>query len=179
MDLVSGDKGGSDSSEPAQQSDNNESSEPADNEAYYSAIAAKLSEDATTIGEIVYNGNLSYSNLSESEFDGVLEMEVLKDSDWIEGDDGGMITYAEAVYNAVIVYYDSWLSGNTDEDLVGINRLELGEIRHDDNGYYALVRVTYADKDGGISEELNTCYLTVNGNSMCIERIGKEENEDE
>ena len=103
------------------------------------------------------------------------DLDVLEDSDWIENDEGGMVTYAEAIYDSIIAYYDSWLSGNTDENLVGINSLELGEIRHDDEGYYALSRVTYADKDGGSYDVLQTCYLTVNGNSMFIEKISEEE----
>ena len=172
MDLVSGNKG-SDSAEPAPAP--SEEGEDQDVESYYPSMVAKLADNATTIGEITYNEDLTYSSLTDTAFDGVLDLDVLEDSDWIENDEGGMVTYAEAIYDSIIAYYDSWLSGNTDENLVGINSLELGEIRHDDEGYYALSRVTYADKDGGSYDVLQTCYLTVNGNSMFIEKISEEE----
>ena len=174
MDLVSGNKSDGGSAEPAEQPADGEETSTSDAEAYYPAMVSELANNATTIGEITYNEALTYQDMTESEFEGVIDMETLQDSEWIENEEGRTVTYAEAVYDAVIAYYDSWLSGNTDEELVGINRLELGEIRTDGEGYYALVRVAYADSDGGILEQTQTCYLTENGNSMFIERIATE-----
>ncbi len=143
-------------------------------DAYYPAMIAKLTENVKTIGDVQYNANLTYSTVDQPAYSDILDKDTLKDSEWQENDDGQMVTYAEAIYEAVIAWYDGWQEDNTDSELVGINSVELGEIKKDDTGYYVLTKVIYADKDGGTTETAQTCYLTIEDDSMFVNEIRED-----
>jgi hypothetical protein len=129
----------------------------------------ELSKNAKTIGEVVYNENLSYSKVPKSSFDGAESLETLKDSEWSEG-----TTYAGGIYSTIISYYDEWKDRNTDESLVGIDTLELGEIKQSSDGYYVLCKTTYATSDGSKAATYQTCYITLIDGKMFIDEIKGE-----
>lgn len=135
----------------------------------YLSMVSDLSKDASTIGQALYSEELNYSMVSKSNFEGVESMETLKDSAWTDD-----MTYAGGVFSAVINYYDEWKSRNTDESLVGIDSLELGEIKQSDKGYYILTKTTFASKDGNKVATYQTCYVTLMDDSMFINEIKGE-----
>lgn len=49
------------------------------------------------------------------------------DAVWLENE---QITYAQGILTAVVEYYGEWKDANEDENLIGINKLEIGEILH-------------------------------------------------
>ena len=138
-------------------------------EGMYTSMVNELSKNAKTMGEVVYNENLSYSKVPKSSFDGAESLETLKDSEWSEG-----TTYAGGIYSTIISYYDEWKDRNTDESLVGIDTLELGEIKQSSDGYYVLCKTTYATSDGSKAATYQTCYITLIDGSMFIDEIKGE-----
>ncbi len=138
-------------------------------EGMYTSMVNELSKDAKTMGEVVYNENLNYSKVSKSSFDGAESLETLKDSEWSEG-----TTYAGGIYSTVISYYDEWKDRNTDESLVGIDTLEVGEIKQSKDGYYVLCKTTYATSDGSKAATYQTCYITLIDGKMYIDEIKGE-----
>ena len=138
-------------------------------EGMYTSMVNELSKDAKTMGEVVYNENLNYSKVSKSSFDGAESLETLKDSEWSEG-----TTYAGGIYSTVISYYDEWKDRNTDESLVGIDTLEVGEIKQSKDGYYVLCKTTYATSDGSKAATYQTCYITLIDGKMFIDEIKGE-----
>jgi len=139
-------------------------------EGAYIAMVSDLSKNATTMGEVVYNPDLSYSMVAKSNFEGVESLETLKDAQWTDDS-----TYAGGVFEAVINYYDEWINRNTDETLVGIDSLELGEIKQAaDDDYYILTKTTYASKDGNKAATYQTCYISLVEDSMFINEIKGE-----
>ncbi|MBQ5954654.1 MAG: zinc ribbon domain-containing protein [Firmicutes bacterium] len=138
-------------------------------EGMYTSMVNELSKNAKTIGEVVYNENLNYSKVPKSSFDGAESLETLKDSEWSEG-----TTYAGGIYSTIISYYDEWKDRNTDESLVGIDTLELGEIKQSSDGYYVLCKTTYATSDGSKAATYQTCYITLIDGKMFIDEIKGE-----
>ena len=139
----------------------------------YASMASDISLASETIGEVVYSEGLVFSDISDPAFDGVESMQTLVDSKWMEKD-GKEVTYAEEIFKAVAAHYNEWSAGNSDSSLLGINTLELGEIRSDGEGYYILTRTTYATESGNTESTLQTCYLTVSDDTMFINEIKQE-----
>ena len=142
--------------------------------AYYQGVVSTLSQGVTEIAEIIYQDELSYSDIDEPAFDGVANALPFVDEDWYEDENGNKVTYAEGIYAAIINYYIGWPNINTNENLIGVNKLELGEINKDSEGYYSLIRVTYATADGSQEIQTKTCFLTEQNNKMFIEEIKEE-----
>ena len=140
----------------------------------YPAMITELALSADTIGDVAYSGDLSYTNVPQPAFAGVESMELLGDSVWLD-EDGVQTTYAQGIFQTVINYYNEWKDRNTDENLVGINALELGEIRAGENGYYILTGTTFATAEGNTQTTYQTCYVTVTDDSMFIDEIRTEE----
>ena len=61
--------------------------------------------------------------------------------DWTTDQNGRTVTYGQALLRAVVRYYDGWKERNQDDSLVGINVLEIGEIRVGAEGFYLLCKV--------------------------------------
>ena len=172
LNLFGGNGGESDeeSTEPTGDVDINDS---AIEEGSYIAMINDLSKNADTIGQVSYNDGLNYSIVSKSAFDGVEKLETLKDSEWTKDGDK-VTTYAGGIFASIIDYYNEWKDRNTDENLVGIDSLEIGEIKQGENGYYALTKTTYATKDSGKVATYQTCYVSLLEGSMFIEEIKGE-----
>jgi hypothetical protein len=135
----------------------------------YMAMISELSKSANTIGEVVYNEGLNYSMVPQSNFEGVEKMETLQDSQWTD-----TRTYAGGIFEVVINYYNEWKDRNTDETLVGIDSLELGEIKQGNDGYYILTKNTYATSDGNKAATYQTCYVSILEGNMFINEIKGE-----
>ena len=142
---------------------------------YFQGVVSSLTKDITDMGEIVYQDDLKYSDIMEPAFGEVAGADRFIDEDWYEDESGTKVTYAEAIYSEVINYYVDWQQGNDDDNIAGISKLELGEIKNVGDNYYALVRVAYANKDGETETMTQTCYLTANDdNTMFLEEIKEE-----
>ena len=135
----------------------------------------ELSEQATTIGEIKYNPDLTYDKVVNPHFDGIMDMIPLDNGLFTINQEGEAVTYGEAICSAVIAYYDAWQGENTDETYVGINTLEIGDIRTDGSNFYVLTRAIYAKNDGTTATSVRSCRLASSGDSMVLEEIGEEQ----
>ena len=112
--------------------------------AYLSNIITEKSADVATIGTVTFDQDLVYEEGKTYAFEEISKADDFVDADW-EGMDA---TYGEKLLEAVIKYYDGWQDTNKDESLVGINKLEIGELKTGQSGFYTLCRVTYAAADG-------------------------------
>ena len=157
--------------EPADVSDDTAKDSDA---AYYQGIISSKSQDIADIGEIMYSEDLKYASIDEPAYEEVNGADEFIDEDWYEAEDGSKVTYAEEIYGSILDYYAGWSESNTDDTLVGINRLELGEIVKTESGYYALTRVTYLTEDGEPKTVTQTCYLSEKDHTMFIEEIKEE-----
>jgi len=138
---------------------------------YMDSLIADASAEMQTIGEAVYNDELTFDMLDSYSFEEIPDADDFVDADWYEDSEGTAITYGEKMMESLIRYYDSWQAVNTDEALVGINSLELGEIKTGKEGFYVLCRVTYAGADGGSVEKYHTVYLRISDKAMIINEI--------
>ncbi|MBR5230596.1 MAG: zinc-ribbon domain-containing protein [Firmicutes bacterium] len=168
--LISGDREDSDNS------GKDESGDVSSNEdLYMESLVASATEDMKTIGEAYYASELSFDKLTSYSFDEIAEAEKFEEADWFTDSQGNVVTYGKSVMEALLRYYDSWQGVNKDESLVGINSLEIGEIRTGDKEFYVLCRVTYAGADGGRVEKNQTVHLKISDKTMIINEI-KEDN---
>ncbi len=138
--------------------------------AYLSNIITEKSADVATIGTVTYNQELVYEDDKTYAFEEVSKADDFVDADW-EGMDA---TYGEKLLEAVINYYDSWIDTNKDESLVGINTLEIGELKTGEAGFYTLCRVTYAAADGSEITSVQTVYTVISDGMMLINEIKEE-----
>ena len=74
----------------------------------------------------------------------------------------------------VCLLYTSWQESNEDPDLIGINKLEIGEIRTGGEGYYVLYRLTFAGADGTDVVKYETAYVIISQDTMVINEIKEE-----
>ena len=107
-------------------------------DAYYTQLVSEAAENMTTIGQAQYNSELRYSENRTYSFAEIPDTTDFTDMEWTKDADGNPVTYAEALIDAVVRYYDGWQSTNNDKTLVGINVLEIGEIRVGAEGFYVL-----------------------------------------
>lgn len=130
---------------------------------------------ATTIGEIVFDENIRYDLDKKYAFDEINTSEGFKDSEWQEDDNGMKLTYGKAVIRRVISHFDQWKKKNKNKELIGINKLSIGEIRQTEDGYFNLVKVSYATKDGKGEEKLISLFLEPIQDKMMLSAIKEEE----
>ena len=97
-----------------------------------------------------------------------------EDSEWKTDSDGTPVTHAEGVLDAVVGYYGQWQATNQNTSLIGINKLEIGEIRTGEEGYYVPCRLTFAGADGENVVEHVTACVKISQNSMMINKIEEE-----
>ena len=164
---------GDDGEKTGAQDDTTQSSDN-EKEVYMSGLVESASKDMNTIGEAVFAPELKYNMLKDYGFEEISEAESFVDADWQEDAEGNGITYGRKLAEALINFYDGWQSSNTDESLVGINKLEIGEIRTGKEGFYALCRVTYAASDGKDVVKYQTVFLKISGNNMVINEIKED-----
>ena len=142
---------------------------------YMDSLIAEASSEMKTIGETMYNEDLTFDMFDSYSFEEIPDADDFVDADWYEDSEGSAVTYGEKIMESLIRYYDSWQAVNTDETLVGINSLEFGEIKTGKEGFYVLCKVTYAGADGGTAEKYQTAYLRISDKAMIINEI-KEDN---
>ena len=75
---------------------------------------------------------------------------------------------------AVISYFNGWMDTNEDESLIGVNSLEIGEIRSSGDGYYVLTSVTYAAASGDTVSRRETVHLTENNGQITVADVKEE-----
>ena len=143
-------------------------------EVYMTSLVEKESKDVKTIGEAVFSPDLKFSLLKEYSFEEIAEAESFVDADWLEDENGNPVTYGQKLIGTLVKYYDSWQSANNDISLVGINKLEIGEIKTGNEGFYALCRISYASEDGNDVVKYQTVYLRISGDAMIINEIKED-----
>lgn len=142
---------------------------------YISEILAGLAP-ATTIGQVMEDPTLKYDLTKTYAFKGVSKSTEFVDSDFKTGEDGEKATYAEELIGALVSHYDQWKNTNEDTSLIGINKLEIGEIRTGQKGYFVLCRLTYAGEDGQEMVRIESSYvkLSDDSDSMVINETREE-----
>ena len=94
--------------------------------------------------------------------------------DWTTDQNGRTVSYGQALLRAVVRYYDGWKERNQDDSLVGINVLEIGEIRVGAEGFYLLCKVTYAGSDGKDEVRYQSVYARASEDAMSIDTVKEE-----
>lgn len=154
--------------------DDGEADQPAETEiSYMEEYIRSASEAGKNIGAITYAADLKYDPQKTYSFGEISQTEAFTNSP-LSGEDAGDKTYGQSIVEAVINYYDEWRDGNQDEDLVGVNSLEIGEIRSDDGGYRVLCKVTYAAADGDSISKYETAYIADNGGQLTVDEVKEE-----
>ena len=137
-------------------------------------INAVTSHD--NIGSISEDVNLKYDLTKDYAFEEIPQTAEFQNGIWKTADDGSDRYIGQEIVENMIAYYNAMKDeGNLKEGIVGINKLEIGEIRTGDAGYYVLTRVTYANDQGSETVEYNSVHLTDSSESISVEEI-KEEN---
>lgn len=126
---------------------------------------------AENIGEITYNENLKFDLTKEYSFDGIGTTREFTDETL-----SGEKTRGQAIISAMVSYYGGWQNEDTESGIVGINKLEIGEVRTGDDGYYALTKVTYVKEDGQTAEKQQIAFLTASGEDIKINEVKEESN---
>ena len=144
--------------------------EKAQRTAYFSQIVQEESADVKTIGTVSYNQDLVYDSEKTYAFEEVTRADEFVDADMQDTD----TTYGHKLIASVVNYYDSWIDTNDDESLVGINTLEIGDIRTGQEGLYVLCSVTYAQADGTELTKYQTVYVKITDGLMVINEIKEE-----
>ena len=174
LDKVTGGSGSSqDGQNPSKTDGNSDADLP--KETYLSGILREKVPEPETIGQVLEDTELKYDNKKTYAFgDPLAEAEAFVDETWKTGEDGKTITKAEIMMNAVVTYFDQWKATNEDTSLIGINKLEIGEIRTGEEGYYVLCRLTFAGEDGGEVVKYVTVNVKESQDSMVINETKEE-----
>ena len=141
---------------------------------YISDILIEKIELPDTIGEVLEDPALKYDAEGEYAFEEIPDAEILEESEWKTGENDEPVTYAEGILTAVVDYYAQWQATNKDTSLIGINKLEIGEIRTGEKGYYTLCRLTFAGADGDEVVKYVTACVKISQNSMVLNDIKEE-----
>lgn len=137
-------------------------------------LVKEASADVKTIGEVSYDPELKFSLLKNYSFDEIDGAEQFVDAKWYEGENGP-VTYGQVLYETLVKHYDSWKSANDDESLVGINKLEIGESKTGEKGFYTLCRISFAGADGKDVVKYQTVFQKISEKTMIINET-KEDN---
>lgn len=143
-------------------------------DAYYTQLVSEAAENMTTIGQAQYDSALRYAENRTYSFAEIPDTTDFTDMEWTKDADGNPVTYAEALIDAVVRYYDGWQSTNNDKTLVGINVLEIGEIRVGAEGFYVLCKVTFAGADGQDAVKYQSVYARASQDIMVINTVKEE-----
>lgn len=130
-----------------------------------------LSGDAENIGTVKYNSTLKYDLEKEYAFGEISETNQFQDVAW-NGDSEKTNGYH--IIQSVISYYDGWIESNEDSDVVGINQVEIGEIRTGNSGYYVLNKIVYAEAAGDVIEKTESVYLEASGDRIMVKEVKEE-----
>ena len=120
------------------------------------------------IGTIVENVNLTFSDSVNYGFDEINSASDFTDSAWYTDDKGDTVNYGSEIIGTIISYYSTWVdkANGTNDDVLsylkkgtklfdriealkpdeditfGINKLEIGEIKTGEKGFYIYATVT-------------------------------------
>ena len=144
---------------------------PYDSKAVYlSEIITANSAGLKTIGEILYSAdeNLRFDKLTVGSFEEVPSMPELEVTDGVANYD------ANPIISSVIAYYDSWLENNAESELIGINRLEIGDIRTDGSTAYVLSRIFFATEAAGEAVKVETVKIAIGETELTVEEVMEE-----
>ncbi len=133
-----------------------------------------FSSGAENIGNISHDANLKYDLSKTYAFADIGQTQEFENSSWDENDESMSKTYGHSIISALISYYNEWKDRNEDSTLVGINALEIGEIRTSADGYYVLNRVTYAAADGETVVKYETAHLKTTAEDVVVDEIKEE-----
>lgn len=167
VDLIVGKDDGGSEDDPALTSNR-------DKEVYMTGLVEQASKEMKTIGEATFSADLKFNMIKDYSFEEISDAESFVDADWLTDEDGNSVTYGQKLVEALVKHYDSWQTANTDKSLVGINKLEIGEIRTGKEGFYSLCRVSYAGEDGNDVVKYQTAYLRISGDTMVINDIKED-----
>mgnify|MGYP003307523729 CR=1 FL=1 len=130
-----------------------------------------LSGDAEKVGTIKYNANLKYDLEKDYAFSEIPDTNAFQDVAW-NGDSEKTNGYH--IIKSVISYYDGWSEDNEDSDIIGINQVEIGEIRTGSSGYYVLSNIVYAEAAGDVIEKTESVYLEASGDRIMVKEVKEE-----
>ncbi|MDD7601375.1 MAG: zinc-ribbon domain-containing protein [Firmicutes bacterium] len=169
LDKITG--GSDDPAKDAEQAD----ADSSEQETYLSGILRDRIEPPETIGSVQEDVSLKYDDSKSYAFgEELAQAGRFVDETWTTDENGRTVTKAEAMMEALVSYYDQWQATNKDTSLIGINKLEIGEIRSGENGYYVLCRLTFAAEDGSEAVKYVTVNVKESQDSMVINEIKEE-----
>ncbi|MBR5517386.1 MAG: zinc-ribbon domain-containing protein [Firmicutes bacterium] len=130
-----------------------------------------LSGDLKNVGTVKYDATLKYDTEKHGAFDEISETNQFQDVAW-NGDSEKTNGYH--IIESVISYYDGWSETNEDSNIVGINQVEIGEIRTGNSGYYVLNKIVYAEAAGDVIEKTESVYLEASGDRIMVKEVKEE-----
>lgn len=170
LDLVTGGGGDAEDKDPEEPVDSDDIQET-----YLSGILRDRVPQPETIGSVEEDVNLKYDSAGTYAFGEALKAaEPFTDETWTTDEDGRTVTKAQAMMTELVSYYDQWKASNKDTSLIGINKLEIGEILTGEEGYYVLCRLTFAGEDGEDVVKYMTVNMKESQDSMIINEIKEE-----
>lgn len=170
LDLVTGGSGDADDKDPVEPAGSDDIQET-----YISAILRESVPKPDTIGSVEEDVDLKYDSAKTYAFgDALKAAEPFTDETWTTGKDGRTVTKAQVMMTELVSHYDQWKATNEDTSLIGINKLEIGEILTGEEGYYVLCRLTFAGEDGKDVVKYMTVNMKESQNSMIINEIKEE-----
>ena len=148
--------------------------EPAAEVTYITEYINASSAGAANIGSISENISLKYDSDKTYAFEEIQSAGQFQDEVWKTDDDGNDIYIGQQIIESLITYYmkdEETLA----EGVVGINKLEIGEIKAGESGYYVLTKLTYAQEEGGETVKYESVHLTDSSDAITVKEV-KEEN---
>lgn len=138
--------------------------------AYLAEIISTASANLKTVGEVYYSAdeNLSFYNLSGSVSEELSLMPEIVITDGVSNYD------AAPIISATLSYYDSWLENNTDANLLGINKLEIGDLKTNGETGYVLCRVFFATESGEEAVKVETVRLAIGETEATVVEVLEE-----
>ncbi len=158
-------------------------------------LIAAQKEKNTNIAEVVENTALTFEAGKDYGYEELADTYAFKNSPWYETEDGKEVTYGDEIIGTLIQYYSALpdkindvnkdvldyvdnttalyeeldaLEGDETKGYV-INRLEIGEIKTGQMGFYIIVSVTSADKlQPEETQQKQLVYLEANPNKRMI-----------
>lgn len=169
--------------------------EPVDTTTDIAAIIEAVKASNANIGVVEENKELVFQENVNYGFDEITSCYDFTDSIWYLAEDGTEIKYGNELVGTLISYYSQWvdLANGTNDDVIelvkedtelhdrlkgitpddavtyGINKLQIGQIKTGEKGFYAYTAVTKVDSaTNKESVEKNIVYMEPNGKSMQI-----------
>lgn len=142
-------------------------------QSYMDQYILAAADHGPNIGLIAYNGGLKYDLDKSYTVENINETEKVNEEQ-LNTKDNTDQAYGQSIVDAIVTYYNGWQEVNQEAGLVGINRLEIGQIISNENNYYILNKVTYATADGNIVEKYETVYIKSSADGFVIEKVKEE-----